>query len=166
MGILFFFFFKQKTAYEIRPCDWSSDVCSSDLRPGRAAGRSGRLRRGGLGGSGGAEVAQRLARVLDPLLRIRSSGRVGEKGAQVLRRAVGVAALEEQERQAVVGAREVVVQLERPPVVADRFVVAVRFGERDRHVLKNAGVVGMVAQRQTVRREGRLVVRLALEGER
>src|SRR5213596_1517567 len=25
------FFFKQKTAYEIRPCDWSSDVCSSDL---------------------------------------------------------------------------------------------------------------------------------------
>src|SRR5881275_3501624 len=27
----FFFFFKQKTAYEIVPCDWSSDVCSSDL---------------------------------------------------------------------------------------------------------------------------------------
>ena len=25
------FFFKQKTAYEIRPRDWSSDVCSSDL---------------------------------------------------------------------------------------------------------------------------------------
>src|SRR3546814_2300699 len=27
----FFFFFKQKTAYEIRISDWSSDVCSSDL---------------------------------------------------------------------------------------------------------------------------------------
>ena len=26
-----FFFFKQKTAYEIYQCDWSSDVCSSDL---------------------------------------------------------------------------------------------------------------------------------------
>src|SRR3546814_6193563 len=26
-----FFFFKQKTAYEIRISDWSSDVCSSDL---------------------------------------------------------------------------------------------------------------------------------------
>ena len=25
------FFFKQKTAYEISECDWSSDVCSSDL---------------------------------------------------------------------------------------------------------------------------------------
>src|SRR5210317_1750854 len=26
-----FFFFKQKTAYEISECDWSSDVCSSDI---------------------------------------------------------------------------------------------------------------------------------------
>src|SRR3546814_6942802 len=30
--IVFFFFFKQKTAYEMRISDWSSDVCSSDLR--------------------------------------------------------------------------------------------------------------------------------------
>src|SRR3546814_12792103 len=29
------FFFKQKTAYEMRISDWSSDVCSSDLRPAR-----------------------------------------------------------------------------------------------------------------------------------
>ena len=28
---ILFFFFKQKTAYEIYQCDWSSDVCSSDL---------------------------------------------------------------------------------------------------------------------------------------
>src|SRR3546814_3331369 len=28
-----FFFFKQKTAYEMRISDWSSDVCSSDLDP-------------------------------------------------------------------------------------------------------------------------------------
>src|SRR3546814_7268119 len=28
------FFFKQKTAYEMRISDWSSDVCSSDLQPG------------------------------------------------------------------------------------------------------------------------------------
>src|SRR3546814_1115665 len=54
-----FFFFKQKTAYEMRISDWSSDVCSSDLHfqwrhpdRGRAgavaghqlAGPSGRLR--------------------------------------------------------------------------------------------------------------------------
>src|SRR3546814_8768823 len=29
--LLLFFFFKQKTAYEMRINDWSSDVCSSDL---------------------------------------------------------------------------------------------------------------------------------------
>src|SRR3546814_15680119 len=29
---MFFFFFKQKTAYEMRISDWSSDVCSSDLK--------------------------------------------------------------------------------------------------------------------------------------
>src|SRR3546814_1295400 len=44
-----FFFFKQKTAYEMRISDWSSDVCSSDLllltgRPGIADGL-GRHRR-------------------------------------------------------------------------------------------------------------------------
>src|SRR3546814_20273930 len=31
MCSLWFFFFKQKTAYEMRSSDWSSDVCSSDL---------------------------------------------------------------------------------------------------------------------------------------
>src|SRR3546814_7533986 len=30
-GFFYFFFFKQKTAYEMRISDWSSDVCSSDL---------------------------------------------------------------------------------------------------------------------------------------
>src|SRR3546814_6995772 len=29
---MLFFFFKQKTAYEMRISDWSSDVCSSDLK--------------------------------------------------------------------------------------------------------------------------------------
>src|SRR3546814_1739591 len=29
--LMIFFFFKQKTAYEMRISDWSSDVCSSDL---------------------------------------------------------------------------------------------------------------------------------------
>src|SRR3546814_1099595 len=32
MSLVFFFFFKQKTAYEMRISDWSSDVCSSDLQ--------------------------------------------------------------------------------------------------------------------------------------
>src|SRR3546814_8432959 len=38
--VVVFFFFKQKTAYEMRISDWSSDVCSSDLRrPAPALGR-------------------------------------------------------------------------------------------------------------------------------
>ena len=31
VDVVMFFFFKQKTAYEIVSRDWSSDVCSSDL---------------------------------------------------------------------------------------------------------------------------------------
>src|SRR3546814_9713253 len=42
-AFVLFFFFKQKTAYEMRISDWSSDVCSSDLTliaagPGRMRG--------------------------------------------------------------------------------------------------------------------------------
>ena len=42
--LVLFFFFKQKTAYEMESRDWSSDVCSSDLRglwpaPGRSEER-------------------------------------------------------------------------------------------------------------------------------
>src|SRR3546814_2268167 len=52
----FCFFFKQKTAYEMRISDWSSDVCSSDLRwHGKVQAvedfrELGRLRGGLLGG--------------------------------------------------------------------------------------------------------------------
>src|SRR3546814_6699999 len=35
LSSLLIFFFKQKTAYEMRISDWSSDVCSSDLELGR-----------------------------------------------------------------------------------------------------------------------------------
>src|SRR3546814_7966012 len=42
---LFFFFFKQKTAYEMRISDWSSDVCSSDLLALDAHGAECAIRR-------------------------------------------------------------------------------------------------------------------------
>src|SRR3546814_10300467 len=41
MNVMIFFFFKQKTAYEMRISDWSSDVCSSDLWPGMEEGKFG-----------------------------------------------------------------------------------------------------------------------------
>src|SRR3546814_18570819 len=43
----FFFCFKQKTAYEMRISDWSSDVCSSDLQPRHPAHARDRALRGG-----------------------------------------------------------------------------------------------------------------------
>src|SRR3546814_8488493 len=36
MGVVIFFVLKQKTAYEMRISDWSSDVCSSDLLAARS----------------------------------------------------------------------------------------------------------------------------------
>src|SRR3546814_4169398 len=42
MCLIFLFFFKQKTAYEMRISDWSSDVCSSDLAHPCAAKRRSR----------------------------------------------------------------------------------------------------------------------------
>src|SRR3546814_5311769 len=40
-----FCFFKQNTAYEMRISDWSSDVCSSDLRPAATGDREAHRRR-------------------------------------------------------------------------------------------------------------------------
>src|SRR3546814_17315716 len=65
VGLVVFFFFKQKTAYEMRISDWSSDVCSSDL-----AGRHG-ARRGVADDLAKAEVLEEVARILlrHPVLR-------------------------------------------------------------------------------------------------
>src|SRR3546814_8693153 len=77
---MWFFFFKQKTAYEMRMSDWSSDVCSSDLvadlqrqrqqigcllveHVGRIAGRPGQH-----AGAGLAAVAPAADRVADCLV--------------------------------------------------------------------------------------------------
>src|SRR3546814_5054610 len=74
-----FFFFKQKTAYELRISDWSSDVCSSDLvLPAleralrglrRAVARGNRVdprRVGGRGRRGGAADQRAAARAPGP----------------------------------------------------------------------------------------------------
>src|SRR3546814_9569402 len=53
-----FFFFKQKTAYEMRISDWSSDVCSSDLES-QGSGPFGVA-------SGGGFSSRRAARVCAP----------------------------------------------------------------------------------------------------
>src|SRR3546814_619965 len=65
--MLFVFFFKQKTAYERRISDWSSDVCSSDLGMGRGGDRREAVVAGDAGdgaaqpGQLGAGLGDRLA---------------------------------------------------------------------------------------------------------
>src|SRR3546814_10812518 len=58
---MFFFVFKQKAAYEVRISDWSSDVCSSDLRDLNLAARD-RLRDAGELGPDVRGSAERGAR--------------------------------------------------------------------------------------------------------
>src|SRR3546814_4755581 len=86
---LFFFFFKQKTAYEMRISDWSSDVCSSDLRQFGADGGSG----GGEGGDAGRDAERNADRFQPPKLLAhgRPDGQVaGMKARSVMPRLMGI----------------------------------------------------------------------------
>src|SRR3546814_3762535 len=78
-----FFFFKQKTAYEMRISDWSSDVCSSDLVRIRRLGRRREQGVRGLRATAGAE-GQPLVADGDLLVEHRPgqvAGEVGHVGA-------------------------------------------------------------------------------------
>src|SRR3546814_8990263 len=70
--VMIFFFFKQKTAYEMRISDWSSDVCSSDLHGD-----------GNLGAAIGAQEGQQ--RHPKPARHIAGEGAAGEQPDQPLR---------------------------------------------------------------------------------
>src|SRR3546814_169955 len=82
--LVFFFFFKQKTAYEMRISDWSSDVCSSDLfdrRFGAADGQRGDLETLHLDRAFGRQFGHFGANAqADPPVR-QNGGRIGEADA-------------------------------------------------------------------------------------
>src|SRR3546814_4779139 len=73
-----FFVFKQKTAYEMRISDWSSDVCSSDLGPRR---RHRGLWSAGAGRGDGGERGRRGGRLGVRWLRGRCRGGGSHGGA-------------------------------------------------------------------------------------
>src|SRR3546814_2089530 len=92
VSFVLFFFFKQKTAYEMRISDWSSDVCSSDLlstrseggaRPAASGGARRRrrpragaeCRRIGRHDRGGAPAAELRSRQCEGEARAREIGR-------------------------------------------------------------------------------------------
>src|SRR3546814_4665743 len=70
--IFFVFFFKQKTAYEMRISDWSSDVCSSDLVLSRYGGESDGVALDKLGGEAWqrrkARMKERIREIAGELL--------------------------------------------------------------------------------------------------
>src|SRR3546814_3989584 len=65
-----FFFFKQKTAYEMRISDWSSDVCSSDLRVYRLRTLDKGRRAQPIAQDRGALEIERLGRILHLLFEL------------------------------------------------------------------------------------------------
>ena len=70
-----FFFFKQKTAYEIGTGDWSSDVCSSDLA---AATKTGQYKKWGA-------AATRIGQKKSGALQQREMGNIKSGGAAATR---------------------------------------------------------------------------------
>src|SRR3546814_2700987 len=73
---LLFFFFKQKTAYEMRISDWSSDVCSSDLAQSDVLKELEQQR---------AELDQLTSRVIERGLASWAGSQSGKGGALILR---------------------------------------------------------------------------------
>src|SRR3546814_7565132 len=78
------FFFKQKTAYEMRISDWSSDVCSSDLLVPPGCGRCSTPRRH-------VGRAERLGLALAGATLLRHGRLHGEPVDEVVHRVAGVA---------------------------------------------------------------------------
>src|SRR3546814_1642901 len=64
------FFFKQKTAYEMRISDWSSDVCSSDLADGIAQQSAALVQRIEQDARQRLEWGQRMGTAVDDLQRV------------------------------------------------------------------------------------------------
>src|SRR3546814_8938123 len=74
MWFCYFCFFKQKTAYEMRISDWSSDVCSSDLDADRALLAARRLNAADRARAGNAVDAPAQAKP-QPLRHVECVGR-------------------------------------------------------------------------------------------
>src|SRR3546814_10059802 len=123
-----FFFFKQKTAYEMRISDWSSDVCSSDLAQRGAVDQHELARRPdavqaaqfGMHLLGDLAAVQAAAALLDPPLAVLQQRAVQEPRPDVQH--VDGLAPEVVEPPALVGVdrQRLVVVAQRPVQVDDR----------------------------------------------
>ena len=90
MDLMFLiFFFKQKTAYEIYQCDWSSDVCSSDLNKPKVIliVTFGTIARADVMAESIAEAKEKLKPNIPIITAIRGTG---EEKAQEILRSIGL----------------------------------------------------------------------------
>ena len=78
-------------------------------------------------------------------------------------RVLGVAPPQQEERETIMRARELRLNVERPAIAANRFGLSSGARVRDRHVLENAMVGGLIAQRELIRRQRGFVVALTFE---
>src|SRR3546814_3279165 len=78
--VLLFFFFKQKTAYEMRISDWSSDVCSSDLQLGDDAAGARRTDQADMAMTEGMDHVRRGAGAADARQAIGHAGAEAHPG--------------------------------------------------------------------------------------
>src|SRR3546814_4494516 len=117
----FFFFFKQKTAYEMRISDWSSDVCSSDLGDGRGFFvADDRVERGDQDRVAVERGSHVVAAHLHP-----GDGGVGEQARDVGQHAYRVEQVRRDQRQ-----RDVELEVAGLPGNRDRRMVAHHLGAR------------------------------------
>ncbi len=77
-----------------------------------------------------------------------------------------LATSEEQECEAVVGPGKCIVYVESATVIANGIVRAMRLGERNRHVLQDPKIVGVISECEAIGGERRIEVALPLQGER
>src|SRR3546814_5997789 len=136
--VMFFFFFKQKTAYEMRISDWSSDVCSSDLLTVADGGEAGGI---------GAQRNQMVAHYICPAI---AEGQVVLARAALVRKAFdgqGHRWIGDQPssdlraRAALVGPDVIAVEVEEHPV-ADfhgQFFLGARSRARNGAALRSGG---------------------------
>src|SRR5688572_6689725 len=102
----------------------------------------------------------------DPPVGLGALRRLVEEALEVFPGADGVAPLQQEEGEAVVRAGEARLEIQRAPIATDGLVEPSGLRERDRHVLEHLGIVGLVAQREAIRRQRGVVVALPLERER
>src|SRR5687767_8510100 len=108
----------------------------------------------------GAERVECLTRMPHPSVGFDALRRLVQEELEVLLRAFQIAALEEKKGKPVVRAREPGLEIERAAVTAHRFVEPSGLRERDRHVLEDLRIVRLIAEGETVRGQGRVIIAL------